>query len=105
MTVAISIRNVVGWTEPRGPRKRRFRAQLHSRNLSDFQHEPHVKFKLVFHVKPHEIAKHTEAPLGRQKTLKVFPTKWTKLNLEARLLVPNASSQHARVPSESLVRA
>src|SRR5690242_16018340 len=85
MTVAIPIRDVARWPKPRRPRERRLRAQLHSRNLIRLQHEPHVELKLIFDVETHEIAKHTETPLGRQKTLEVFPTQWTKLDLEARL--------------------
>src|SRR5690349_25172410 len=78
VAIAIAIRDVAGWPKPRRPRKRRFRAQLDSRNLISLQHEPHVKLKLVFDVKTHQIAKHSETPLGRQEALEVFPPKWAK---------------------------
>src|SRR5215212_3705642 len=105
MTVAVcTARDVVRRAEPRRPRKRGFSAQFHNRNLIRLQHQTHVELKLVLNVEPHEIAEHAEAPLGGQKTLEVFPTEWTKFNLEARLLVPHTSSHHACVTSESLVR-
>ena len=64
-----------------------------------------VELKLVLDVKANQIAKHAEAPLGRQETLEVFQAEWAKLNLETCVLIPDVRAQHDRVASESLIRS
>ncbi len=89
--------------EPGSPGQRRIHAQLHLRNFFLFQDQPHVELERVLHVEARQIAKHTEAPFGRQKTLEVFQTEWAKLDLEARVLVPNARADDDGVAAQSLI--